>query len=80
MYPQKCNKADRSWISKELGKVNKNHHAKICAQYSDGYDKMIDGSSDHNTEQDARTRANTWLRKRIIQINSYGVLNARTKI
>lgn len=69
MYPQYCNKADRSWISKELENVNSIHHAKICAQYSKGYSKLMGDGDDHDAEQDARTRSNIWLRKRIEQIN-----------
>ena len=69
MYPQYCNRADRSWINDQLKEVRKKHHAKICAQYSDGYSKIIGGKDDHEIEQDARTRSNIWLRKRIIQIN-----------
>lgn len=69
MYPQYCNKADRSWISDEIKKVHKKHHAKICAQYSNGYSKIIGDSDDHDTAQDARTRSNIWLGKRIKQIN-----------
>lgn len=69
MYPQKCNIADRSWINSQLKNVDKSHHEKICSQYSKGYDSMIDGKDSHDVEQDARTRANIWLRKRIEQIN-----------
>jgi len=69
MHPQSCNIADRSWIGKELDKVHKKHHAKICRQYSDGYNKIIDGREDYEVEQDARRRANIWLRKRIDKIN-----------